>query len=590
MLLVLMGVGGSVAQTNSWISPTRGYWDDYTKWSLGVAPSTNGQTLILITNDVDSEVTIDSITADDYPTTMIISDLVVSAPGVATNTLELSEAGTNTPLQVLDTLIITNGGVLDLSDSALSVEGSSNAGFSVDGSVFIEGNSVVTITPSLYAGLDSNALGSITVTGGQVVLMSGGAIGVNSAGQMTLCNAQLDAWNDVFVGSGEGSTGAFSINGGTFIPTYGCRFIVGMETGAVGAVSVNSGTLMLTNSFLTLVGGDGSGRLNLLGGTTTFGPMEVGGDPGSEGTLTIAGGTNTLQAGLAVGASLDSTGAVWLTGGQVVATNLASLVSVWGNGTLTVSNGSWLGNSLLTGLNASQLQIYTNPTSQQITIVPAASSSGTVNLNGGTMTLYTKLVIGNCPSGGVGVVNVAGGSLYVTNAAHTGSIYLNSGELNLSGGLLQADILIMTNGCGSYAYTSGTLILSNLVDGIPTAWKVQYGFNPLDPTLSGNDLDGTGFTVLQDYLAGLDPTNSASVFRITSIQPSGNDIGITWSVVTGKTYLVQMTTNLPASGFTNLGTVTVPASPVITQTNYLDLGAVTNGPTRFYRIQLVTPP
>jgi len=245
-------------------------------------------------------------------------------------------------------------------------------------------------------------------------------------------------------------------------------------------------------------------------------------------------------------------------------------VGQFGNGLLTVSNGTWLGGSMMAG--------------------EQSNAMGTVTLNGGTMTLYTKLVLGNCSTGGIGVVNVAGGSLYVTNAAHNAVIYLNNGELNLSGGLLQADILVMTNVCGSYMSSGGTLVLGNLVDGIPTAWKLQYGFNPLDPTLAGKDLDGTGFTVLQDYLAGLDPTNSASVFRITSIQPSGNGMAITWSVVTGKTYAVQVTTNSPSSGYTNLVTMAVPASPMITQTNYVDAGAATNSGPRFYRVKLVTSP
>jgi hypothetical protein len=581
---------GAGAQTNGWISPTRGYWDDYTKWSLDVAPSTNGQTLILITNDISKTVTIDSYTADDYPSTMIISDLVVSAPGFATNTLELSEFGTNTSLQVLDTLIVTNGGALQITDSALTVSGGTNSGLSVDGSMLMEGNSVLSITPALYAALDSNASANITITGGQLFLTNGDlVVGANSAAQMILSNVQAQAWGDIFVGEGEGSTGALSIAAATFAPTYAGRFIVGMETGAVGAATIQGGGLILTNLFITLVGGDGVGQLNLSNGTNAFTSMVVGGDPGSQGTVTIAGGTTTLQAGLAIGSGLDSTGAVWLTGGQVLVTNLATLVGLWGNGTLTVSNGTWLGNSLLMGLNARPAAIYTNGYGV-ITNLPADASSGALNLNGGTMTLYNELVIGNCTSGGVAVVNVAGGSLYVTNATHTAFINLSSGQVNLSGGLLQADILIMTNGCGQFSNTGGTLILSNLVDGIPDWWKLQYDFPLLDPTVAGADPDGDGMNNLQEYLAGTDPTNSASCFQITSIAPSGNDLLITWTVVTNKSYMVELSTTAPTSSFTNLGTVTVPASPAISSTNYLDLGAATNGPTRFYRIQVVTSP
>ena len=39
-------------------------------------------------------------------------------------------------------------------------------------------------------------------------------------------------------------------------------------------------------------------------------------------------------------------------------------------------------------------------------------------VTGFTLTLLSKLVIGNCTSGGVGVVSVTSGTLFVTNAAH----------------------------------------------------------------------------------------------------------------------------------------------------------------------------
>jgi hypothetical protein len=74
------------------------------------------------------------------------------------------------------------------------------------------------------------------------------------------------------------------------------------------------------------------------------------------------------------------------------------------------------------------------------------------------------------------------------------------------------------------------------------------------------------------------------------VAPSGNDIQITWTVVTNKSYIVQAATNSPSGTFTNLATVAVPSSPAISQTNYVDLGAAKNGVTRFYRIQLVTSP
>jgi hypothetical protein len=367
-----------------------------------------------------------------------------------------------------------------------------------------------------------------------------------------------------------------SIVNGNYILSPYSRLLIGMESGATGKVSFSNANLVMTNCFITEVGGSGSGQLTLPGGANTLGAVEVGGNPGSAGTFTISGGVNTLETTLSVGTSLNATGTVWLTDGQLITTNLATCIGSWGSGVVTISNGFWLG-------SATSLGLYSN-------------AVGTINL-GGMATFLSKLVIGNCPSGGVGVVNVPG-ILYVTNAAHNAFIDVRKGQLNLSGGTILVDTLILTNPCGLFVRSGGTLIVSNLVldpnldadgDGMPNGWEQAHGLDPLDNRDANVDSDGDGFSNLQEYLAGTDPQDSASAFRIKSILPEGNDLRITWSVSTGKTYNVQATTNLVDGSFTNLATVIVPSFPAISETNYLDAGAVTNGESYFYRIRLVTP-
>ena len=345
----------------------------------------------------------------------------------------------------------------------------------------------------------------------------------------------------------------------------------------------------MTNSFMTVVGGDGAGQLNLLNGTNIFGPVEVGGDPGSQGTLTLAGGVANIPGPLIIASGPASTGTMWITGGQLLQTNRytasttnfwPTYVGSWGVGTLVMSNGTWMGGTMIVG---SESNAY-----------------GIVTLNGGIASLWSNLVVGNCSNSALGAVTVAGGSLYVTNTAHNAFIDVRNGQLILNGGLLQMDRLVITNACGLFVRGGGTLIVGSLLldpnlsaigDGIPNGWKQQHGLDPLDPTVANADPDGDGFSNLQEFLAGTDPTNSASTFRIISILPEGNDVLITWSVVTNKTYVVQVATNaVDGSSYTNaymdLATVIVPLSPLITQTNYLDIGAVTNGASRFYRIRL----
>jgi len=179
---------------------------------------------------------------------------------------------------------------------------------------------------------------------------------------------------------------------------------------------------------------------------------------GSQGTLTMVNSAVTVQGPLVIGTALGATGAVWMTGGQLVATNGPAFVGEWGDGTITISNGNWIGSSMLLGMYFGGLTTNMAATNTVIVL-----SQGGLNLDGGSATLYSNLVIGNCPTGGVGVVKVAGGNLYVTNAAHNAFIDVRDGQLNLSGGLLQTDVLILTNTCGQFIHTGGTLIAGSVI-------------------------------------------------------------------------------------------------------------------------------
>ena len=122
-------------------------------------------------------------------------------------------------------------------------------------------------------------------------------------------------------------------------------------------------------------------------------------------------------------------------------------------------------------------------------------------------------------------------------------------------------------------------------NGIPNGWLQQYGLNPFDPTLAAADTDGDGMSTLQEYLAGTDPTNSASYFHIVSVTPQGSDVLITWTCGGGRTNAVQSSPNL-GGVYTNISGNIVLSGSGDSTTNYLDSGGATNSPLQFYRIQL----
>ena len=124
-------------------------------------------------------------------------------------------------------------------------------------------------------------------------------------------------------------------------------------------------------------------------------------------------------------------------------------------------------------------------------------------------------------------------------------------------------------------------------DGIPNGFEQAYGLNPFSSADANADTDGDGMSNLQEFLAGTDPTNSASALRITSIVPQGTDLLITWTTGIGRTNALQFTLGAAGSYSNNYSDLFIVTNLTGTVTNYLDTGAATNFPARYYRVRLV---
>jgi hypothetical protein len=135
------------------------------------------------------------------------------------------------------------------------------------------------------------------------------------------------------------------------------------------------------------------------------------------------------------------------------------------------------------------------------------------------------------------------------------------------------------------------------------AWQLKYfGCTNCAQAASGADPDGDGMSNTNEFLAGTVPTNSTSLFRVTSIvrQGSGsNDINITWTARPCKVYVVQVFPgNAPDGSYSN-NFSDIASSLTIggvlgggfvkgdSTTNYVDVGGGTNKPSRYYRVRLV---
>lgn len=128
---------------------------------------------------------------------------------------------------------------------------------------------------------------------------------------------------------------------------------------------------------------------------------------------------------------------------------------------------------------------------------------------------------------------------------------------------------------GAYEYQTPTSVISY-------AWLQQYGL-PTDGSVDYADLDGTSFNVYQDWIAGLDPTNVASVLVMQTPQPSTNSTGITvtWLSVNNRTYYLQQATNLALQPA--FSTIQSNIAGQAGTTSFTDTTA-TNGGPYFYRV------
>ncbi|RME92351.1 MAG: fibronectin type III domain-containing protein [Verrucomicrobia bacterium] len=81
-------------------------------------------------------------------------------------------------------------------------------------------------------------------------------------------------------------------------------------------------------------------------------------------------------------------------------------------------------------------------------------------------------------------------------------------------------------------------------DGLPDDWqKLHWGDNPKDWPAPTADVDGDGARNVDEFLAGTDPTDTASVLRV-NIAPTDQGILLSWPAVVGSVYQLQVSTNL----------------------------------------------
>ena len=83
-------------------------------------------------------------------------------------------------------------------------------------------------------------------------------------------------------------------------------------------------------------------------------------------------------------------------------------------------------------------------------------------------------------------------------------------------------------------------------DGLPDAWELARGFDPLNAADAMLDADGDGQPNLAEFRAGTDARDPLSRFVVTEIVANADTVSLTWMSVPGRRYHLQWSDDLIA--------------------------------------------
>lgn len=508
----------------------------------------------------------------------------------------IANAGTNSNL--------VQGNYIGVNASANTALGNGFAGVSIFGGA--QSNLIGGTAASARNIISGNANQGITISdpGTNANTLQGNYIGTNAVGTSAIANAYEGvavyggAQSNVIGGTTPGTGNVLSGNSasgvGFFDSVTTNNFVQGNSIGLNAA-----GTAAIPNAYSGVecylasnntIGGTTPGARNYISGNSDRGVLIDGANATGNfvqgNTIGLARNGSALPNGtqgisMFTGAHGNTIGGSGAGASNVIASNTQEGIALYDSSTSanTFSRNSIYGNQprgigLYTSSNNSQVA----PVISSAVISTAGNPNGT-DVGGSITGAATIEFFANPPAGDegkvfLGTLSAAGGSFSASLASTFPVGYTITATATASSNTSQFSSAINATTNDSDG------------DGIPDNWMNAH-FNhatgqAADKSRATDDADGDGFTNLQEFLAGTDPRNASSRFRITSVTSASANITITFSAVAGKTYRVEYNDDLTSSTWLLLQDQLFATGSTL---SLADVGA-TALPHRFYRAVL----
>ncbi len=138
-------------------------------------------------------------------------------------------------------------------------------------------------------------------------------------------------------------------------------------------------------------------------------------------------------------------------------------------------------------------------------------------------------------------------------------------SLSPGDGLKSVQVQYWADGSAAYFVNSSIQVQQATSTGVPFWWLQQYGFTGDYEAAALGDQDHDGMLTWQEYIAGTNPTNAASVWVLNARLDQGTNV-ISWPSISNRLYTLVWSTNV-AGPWSPLATDLPPTPP---QNSYAD--------------------